>query len=585
MKRILHFLLPIKPYVVLASAFILLSQAMTLLLPFLMSMMINNGIVKGDIDYVKRIGAIMLAAAACGVVISVFNAYFSSKASTLYGKILRETIFLKVESLAQCDIEKIGTSSLVTRSTNDVRQLQDFILQSMRMILAAPIMLVGGTVMAFVLNARLASVIFLILPIIAAIAAIIIKLVMPLIKLRQKKTDRLNHLVREKFSGIRVIRAFNRSKYEDDRFNVSNGELADITLKVSRIFSVLIPSCIMLVFGAVSALIWIAAKNIDRMDILTEAVKIENTIGDLQAFIIYMIMIVGAMTMAGAMFVIVPRATISAKRILEVLDLNPQIVPPVNPLPVNPNKKGTVEFREVSFGYPGAQDTVLTNISFTAKPGQTTAIIGGTGCGKSTLINLIPRFYDATDGSIMFDGVDVKQLDEDDLHSRIGLIPQSATLFSGTIADNVRFGNENATDEDVWQALEIAQAADFVRALPDGIDSPVSQSGTNLSGGQKQRLAIARAIAKKAEVYIFDDSFSALDFKTDLALRSALRNQLSNSAIIIVAQRVGTIITADNIVVLDEGRIAGTGTHAELLGSCRVYREIAESQLSQEELA
>ena len=585
MIRILKFLKPIRKYVVLSVFLMLISQGMALLLPYLMRIIVNEGIGNLDMVYIKKMGGLMFIGAVLGLLFSVANAYYTSKLSTMYGKILRERVFLKVESLSQCDIDKIGASSLITRSTNDVKQLQDFILVTVRMILAAPVMLIGGTVLALIMNARLAMYIFAVLPVIGGLAALVLKLVKPLFKKRQKLTDRLNHLIREKLTGIRVIRAFNKSDYEDARFDEKNAELADIALRIARIFSVLIPASIVLAFVGVCLLILAAAKNIDAMDPVLDAVKISNTIGDLQAFIVYMIMIVSALVMAGAMFVIVPRANISAKRILEVLDLEPEIVQPEHPVAPDPARRGTVAFKDVSFGYAGAEDAVLKNITFTALPGQTTAVIGGTGSGKSTLINLIPRLYDVTSGSVEVDGVNVKDMDGETLFSLIGFIPQTASLFSGTVRENVCFGKPDASDEEVWHALELAQAADFVRKLPQGLDSHVSQSGTNLSGGQKQRIAIARALIRRAEIYIFDDSFSALDFKTDAALRLAIRDELKDSAVIVVAQRVGTILSAEQIVVLDEGSIAGVGTHEELLQSCSVYREIAESQLSPEELS
>ena len=585
MIRILRFLKPIRKYVVISVFVMLLSQGMALLLPALMSLIVNNGIGNKDMEYIKKMGMLMFVGALLGLLFSVLNAYFTSKLSTRYGKLLREEVFLKVESLSQCDIDKIGTASLITRSTNDVKQLQDFILVMVRMVLSAPVLLIGGTVMALIMNARLAMYIFAVLPVIGGLAALVLKLVKPLFKKRQKLTDRLNHLVREKLSGIRVIRAFNKSAYEDARFDEKNAELADIALRIARIFSILIPASIVLAFIGVCLLILAAANNIDAMDPLTEATKISNTIGDLQAFIVYMIMIVSALVMAGAMFVIVPRANISAKRILEVLDLNPEIRPPETPVAPDPARRGTVAFNDVSFAYAGAQDAVLKHISFSALPGQTTAIIGGTGSGKSTLINLIPRLYDATEGSVEVDGVNVKQLDAETLFSLIGYIPQTASLFSGTVRENVCFGKPGAADEEVWHALELAQAADFVRALPEGLDAHVSQSGTNLSGGQKQRIAIARALIRHAEIYIFDDSFSALDFKTDAALRLAIKDELQDSSVIVVAQRVGTILSADKILVLDEGALVGAGAHDELMETCAVYREIAESQLSPEELS
>ena len=585
MIRILRFLKPIRQYVALSVVLMLISQGMALLLPYLMRIIVNEGIGNLDLDYIKKMGGLMFIGALLGLLFSVANAYYTSKLSTTYGKVLREQVFLKVESLSQCDIDKIGASSLITRSTNDVKQMQDFILVTVRMILAAPVMLIGGTVLALIMNARLAMYIFAVLPVIGGLAALVLKLVKPLFKKRQKLTDRLNHLIREKLTGIRVIRAFNKSDYEDARFDEKNAELADIALRIARIFSVLIPASIVLAFVGVCLLILAAARNIDAMDPVLDAVKISNTIGDLQAFIVYMIMIVSALVMAGAMFVIVPRANISARRILEVLDLEPEIRQPEHPVAPDPSARGTVAFRDVSFGYAGAGEQVLNHITFTALPGQTTAVIGGTGSGKSTLINLIPRLYDVTSGSVEVDGVNVKDMDGETLFSLIGFIPQTASLFSGTVRENVCFGKPDATDEEVWHALTLAQAADFVRQLPEGLDSHVSQSGTNLSGGQKQRIAIARALIRRAEIYIFDDSFSALDFKTDAALRLAIREELKDSSVIVVAQRVGTILSAEKIVVLDEGGVAGIGTHEELLETCSVYREIAESQLSPEELA
>ena len=585
MIRILRFLKPIRQYVALSVVLMLISQGMALLLPYLMRIIVNEGIGNLDLDYIKKMGGLMFIGALLGLLFSVANAYYTSKLSTTYGKVLREQVFLKVESLSQCDIDKIGASSLITRSTNDVKQMQDFILVTVRMILAAPVMLIGGTVLALIMNARLAMYIFAVLPVIGGLAALVLKLVKPLFKKRQKLTDRLNHLIREKLTGIRVIRAFNKSDYEDARFDEKNAELADIALRIARIFSVLIPASIVLAFVGVCLLILAAARNIDAMDPVLDAVKISNTIGDLQAFIVYMIMIVSALVMAGAVFVIVPRANISARRILEVLDLEPEIRQPEHPVAPDPSARGTVAFRDVSFGYAGAGEQVLNHITFTALPGQTTAVIGGTGSGKSTLINLIPRLYDVTSGRVEVDGVNVKDMDGETLFSLIGFIPQTASLFSGTVRENVCFGKPDATDEEVWHALTLAQAADFVRQLPEGLDSHVSQSGTNLSGGQKQRIAIARALIRRAEIYIFDDSFSALDFKTDAALRLAIREELKDSSVIVVAQRVGTILSAEKIVVLDEGGVAGIGTHEELLETCSVYREIAESQLSPEELA
>lgn len=581
MKKVLSYIKPIKGTAVISMILVLLAQGMTLALPMLMSQIINVGIQNKDLDYIKRVGLVMIAVSALGVGISALSSYYSSKTATCYGKILREKIFLKVETLSQSDIDHIGTPSLITRCTSDVQVMQDFVLQLIRIIIASPIMLVGGTFMAFFLNAKLAMIIFGIIPIIAILAFAVVKLVMPLFKKRQKLTDEVNRYLREKLTGIRVIRAFNRTEYEDEVFSEKNLRLSALVMKFSRIMSVLLPVCIILIIVALDFLIYIATKNIDAM---TDVSKIQSSVGDLQAFVIYMIMIVFSVSMTAAMFVIVPRANISAKRITEVLDLEAKIKDPENPKSTDLSKKGTVEFKNVSFGYEDAENNILSNLSFTAESGKVTAIIGATGSGKTTLVNLIPRFYDVTEGEILFDGVNVKELRQQDLHSRIGLVPQKSFLFSGSIRDNLLYGDENADEERLALALDVAQCNEFVSALADGIESPVSQNATNFSGGQKQRLSIARALVKNAEVYLFDDSFSALDFMTDAKLRKALREKLS-ATVIIVAQRVGTILDADKIIVLDEGKIVGEGKHEALLSSCSVYREIVESQLSEEALA
>ncbi len=579
MIKLLKLIGQIKKTALAAMIFVVLSQLCTLILPVMMSSIINNGIAVGDISYIKRVGLLMMGVSAAGVCISVLNSYFSSITSANYSKILRREIFLKVESLSQTDIDKIGTPSLITRCTNDVKVLQDFVLTGLRMIISAPIMLVGGVFMAFFLNPKLAMIIFAVFPIIAIIAFVVIKTVIPIFRKRQKLIDSVNCFIREKLSGIRVIRAFGKIESEDEKFDVTNIRLSNLTLKFHRFMSVLIPSCIVIVIIALDCLILVAARNFDSMDHILEADKLMTAIGDLQAFVIYMIMIISSLTMTAAMFVIVPRARISANRINEILELDPVIKDIDAPEKIDESKKGTVEFRNVSFGYADADENVLSNISFTANAGKVTAIIGSTGSGKSTLVNMIPRFYDVTEGQIFFDGVDVRNLSQEDLRSRIGFIPQKACLFSGSIEENLRYGDENATEERMRLALDISQSSEFVDRLEDGIKSFVSQNGTNLSGGQKQRLSIARALTRDAEVYIFDDSFSALDFTTDARLRKAIKENLS-ATVIIVAQRVGTIIDADKIIVLDEGRISGIGTHEELIENNEVYREIYDSQIT-----
>lgn len=577
MFKALKYLKQIKGDVVKALVLVVLNQLSNLVLPLMMSLIINVGIANTDMQYIKKVGFLMAVVSALHVALAVGNSYYTSKASAGYARILREDLFLKVESLSQNDIDKIGTASLITRCTSDVKVMQDFILQGMRMIISSPIMLVGGTIMAFFMNAKLASVIFAIIPIIAIIAFIVVKSVMPLFKKRQKLTDSVNRFLRQKLSGIRVIKAFNTVEKEDDEFSKKNAELSSLILKFQRIMAVLIPICIVLIVIALDMIILIATKNIDA---LTDTAKIQNTVGDLQAFVIYMIMIVAAVTMSAAMFVIVPRANISAKRINEVLELEAQICDKENTQSVDESKKGEVSFENVCFSYNGQND-VLSNISFTAQKGKTTAIIGSTGSGKTSIANLICRFYDVKSGRVLFDGVDVRDLSQKDLHERIGYVPQKAFLFSGTIEENLRYGNENASNQKLNKALEISQSSKFVDSMEKGMQSFISQSATNLSGGQKQRLSIARALVKDAEVYIFDDSFSALDFKTDAKLRKAIKENI-DATIIIVAQRVGTIINADKIIVLDEGKIVGEGTHDELLSTCEVYHEIAMSQLSKE---
>lgn len=582
MFRLLKHLKMIKKSVIAAMVFAVVSQFGSLVLPLMMSSIINNGIANSDISYIKETGLYMMLVSGIAVVIACFNSYYSSKTAASYGKILRREIFLKVENLSQRDIDVVGTPSLITRCTNDVKVMQDFVLMGLRMIISSPIMLVGGVIMAFIMNPGLASIIFGVLPIIAVIVVIVLKVVMPLFRRRQKLVDSINRFIREKLTGIRVIRAFNRCDYEDERFQKQNIELSRLTLKFQRLMSVLIPVCIVIIIAALDLLIIFAAKNLDKMDVITQREELVNAIGNLQAFVIYMIMIVFSVTMAAAMFVIVPRARISAKRIVEVLDIEPSIKDPENPRSVNEELKGSVEFRNVTFRYTDGEEPILSDISFTAQRNKVTAIIGCTGSGKSSLVHLIPRFYDVTEGQVLFDGVDVRELSQKDLHSRIGYIPQKAFLFSGTIEENLRYGDLNASEDRLRKALSIAQCNEFVDSLEGGMGAFVSQNATNFSGGQKQRLSIARALSRDAEVYIFDDSFSALDFKTDALLRKAIKENIE-ATVIIVAQRVGTIIDADRIIVLDDGKIVGDGKHAQLLETCDVYKEIYFSQMTEEE--
>lgn len=583
MLKVLSYLKNYKWSAIFATIFILINSAMQLVLPSMMADIMNNGIAGGKLVYIYIMGFFMIIASIFGVFAAVLSSYFSSKASTGFGKELRRAVFLKAESLSQCDIDKIGVSSMITRSTNDITQIQNLVLVSMRMIISAPIMMVGGAIMAFTMNKTLSLVIFTVIPIIALIALFVVKRVLPWFEQMQKKTDALNQVVRERLGGVRVIRAFNRQKHEQERFRKANFELTEIALKTNRLFASLIPLAMFLMYSMIIALIWLGSRQVNNMDVTTQAQEIAGTIGNLQAFMMYLIMIVFAVGLAASMFVMVPRAAISARRICAILDMEPMIKEPLTPA-VSIGGQGKVEFKNVSFGYDGAERNVINNVSFTANPGEVTAIIGGTGCGKTTLINLISRFYNVSSGEILVDGTNIKDMALADLHKKIGYVPQKVLLFSGTVADNLRYGKEDATEEEMWKALETAQAANFVNQLPKKLESRLSQNATNLSGGQKQRISIARALIRNAEIYIFDDSFSALDFKTDALLRAAIQKNFADSTQIIVAQRVGTILNADKIIVLDDGEIAGQGTHKELLKTCKVYREIVESQLSKEEI-
>ena len=581
MLKLLRYLKPHKHFALFTLFLAAINNVLTLGFPLLLSEIINEGINKGDLQSIKSDGILMLICCFIAMLVSIANSYCSSKVSTSFAGELRADIFNKVESFSQGDIDKIGIPSLITRTINDIRQVQDFILMSLRTIISIPIMLIGGTVMAVIMDPGLSLVLLIVLPVIALIAFLVAKKILPFFDKIQKKVDKLNLIIREKISGIRVIRAFNRSKHEDKRFKDANDDLTGMVVTVQRIFASLIPIVTLLAFLLIILLVAIGYVQINR---LTDTVEIQNTIGDLQAFIIYLVFVVIALTNAAAMFIMLPRAKISANRINDVLELQPEME--ILPKKEDNSEKGVIEFRNVNFKYKnpdGEYTHVLKNVSFTANPGKVTAIIGGTGSGKSTILNLIPRFYDVTDGAVFLDGYDVRQMDFASIYSKIGYIPQQAFLFSGTIADNLRYGKEDATDAELWRALEIAQAKDFVEKLPDGLYSMISQNGTNLSGGQKQRLCIARAIVKEALFYMFDDSFSALDFATDARLRAALKENLKNSSILIVAQRVGTIIDADKIIVLDRGQVVGTGTHEELVQTCDVYKDIVASQLSEEE--
>jgi ATP-binding cassette subfamily B protein len=568
----------LKPYWKQVSFIVVLLLGMAianLYLPDLNADIINNGVRLGDINYILKTGAVMLGVTLVLGVIAIVAVYWSSRTAMAFGRDVRGALFRKVQSFSQQEVNIFGTASLITRNTNDVQQVQMVLFFMLNMIISAPITAVGGIIMALRMDVPLSGVLVVILPVMGVIIGSIMVRTLPLFKAMQVKIDRVNKVMREKLSGVRVIRAFVRTDYEENRFDEANLDLTDTALKVNRMMALMMPALMLIMNMATVAIIWFGGIRIDSGAM---------PIGNLTAFLTYAVQILFSVMMATIMFVMVPRAAVSADRIQQVLETEPSVNDPATPISSGA-KKGFLEFRDVEFRYPNAQDPVLKDISFEAKPGEITAVIGSTGSGKSTLINLIPRLYDVTSGSILMDGVDIRDLDRADLWHRIGFIPQKAFLFSGTVATNLRYGAADATDEELWHALTVAQAKKFVSEMPEGLDAPIAQGGTNVSGGQRQRLAIARALVKMPEVYVFDDSFSALDFKTDSMLRAALRKEITHATTIIVAQRVSTIMHADRIIVLDTGSIVGIGTHEELMETCPTYGEIVYSQLTQEEIA
>jgi ATP-binding cassette, subfamily B, multidrug efflux pump len=546
----------------------------TLYLPELNAELINDGVLTGDTDFILRTGAFMLAVSAALMVAAIVAVYYSARVAMGFGRDMRSAVFRSVESFSQADINRFGTATLITRNTNDVQQVQQVTLMALTMMITAPILTVGGLVMALRQDIPLTGVLLVIIPILVVFIALVMRKAIPLFTSLQQRTDRINLVTREALTGIRVIRAFVRTRHEEERFDAVNRDYMATALSLNRLFAVTIPGIMLIMNLSLVAVLYLGAFRVDSGTM---------PIGNLTAFLQYISQILFSIMMATLMLVTVPRAMVSGGRIREVLDTQPSIEDQV--APVAPTTRGHVELRGISFGYPGAEEPVLRDISFEARPGETTAIVGSTGSGKTTLVNLLPRLYDVTAGAVLVDGVDVREVDRQELWSRIGMVPQRAYLFSGTVASNLRYGDADASEEQLWQALEVAQARDFVSALPEGLEAPISQGGTNVSGGQRQRLAIARALVKQPDIFIFDDSFSALDFRTDARLRAALARELDDATVIIVAQRVGTILHADRIVVLDDGAVVGIGTHAELMERCPTYREIVLSQVSEEEAA
>ncbi len=574
MKHLFKYLKPYYKEVIFAILLLIVQAVSNLFLPNLNAKIINEGIAKGDIQYIIHTGGIMLLATLLLAVAAILASYFSSKVATSYSRDLRRELYYKVLSFSKQDFDRFGTASLVTRNTNDVHQVQMFVLTMMNIMIMAPIMSIGGIIMAIRQDVVLSSSIIIVVPVIALIVFFIMRKTVPLFKTLQKKVDKVNQVLREKLMGIRVIRAFVKDDYEARRFDKANKDLTQTALKVNRIMALGIP-LIMLAMNVTSlAITWFGGIRIDSGAM---------PIGNLTAFLTYVMEILISIMMAMTMFIMLPRAEASAERINEILHTEPSVKDPKSTKTPS-ERKGVLAFKDVSFQYADAEAPVLSKISFTALPGQTTAIVGSTGSGKSTLVNLIPRFYDVTEGQIEIDGVDIREMPLELVRDMIGLVPQKSYLFSGTIESNLRFGKKDATEEEMWRALEIAQAKNFVSRLPEKLKAPVDQGGTNFSGGQRQRLCIARAIVKRPTIYIFDDSFSALDNKTEAKVRKALNDETKDATVIIVAQKVSTVLTADQIVVLsDKGTIVGIGTHQELLKSCEVYQEIVYSQIPKEE--
>ena len=571
-----RYLRPYAAQIAVVLVLLLIGAIGNLYLPDLNGEIINNGVVKGDTDHIVRVGSLMLLITLVVGLSAIASVYISSLVANAFARDVRSAVFSKVETFGQVEVNQFGPASLITRNTNDVQQVQQLVFVGLTVVVSAPILIVGGIFMAVRTDIALSGLLVVVLPLMALVIGLVMSRAIPLFRATQAKIDRINQVMRETLAGIRVIRAFVRTRHEEARFETSSLDLYDTQLRAGRLFALTQPVIFAIFNLSTVAVIWFGAIRVQDGAL---------SIGNLTAFLQYLSQILFATLTAVFVFILVPRAAVSAGRIVEVLETAPSIHDPVEPVvpdPVGP-EHGVVQFRGVEFRYPGAQDSVLHDISFRVEPGRTTAIVGSTGSGKSTLVNLIPRLYDATSGTVLVGGVDIRTMDREDLWALIGVIPQKAFLFGGTVGSNVRFGKADATDDELWHALGIAQARDFVSEMEGGLEAPITQGGSNVSGGQRQRLAIARAVVKDAPIYIFDDSFSALDLATDARLRAALERELGDATVIIVAQRIGTILNADQIIVMDAGRIVGSGTHRELLEANETYREIVYSQLSEAE--
>lgn len=566
-------------FIGLIVALTLFQAATQLYLPKLMQNIVDNGIVKGNVGFITHTGFIMIIVSLVGIVCAITGTLLAAKVSMSVGMDLRRKVFQKATEYSLAEFDQLGVSTMITRNTNDVTQVQTTMFMILRMMLMAPFMLIGGLILAIRQDASLSVIIAIIIPSMILLVLIVAKMTLPLFDKVQKRLDKLNLVLREKLIGIRVIKAFNKTRRERERFDEANRQLTDVSLKVNRIVMSLLPVVFLLINFSTLAVIWFGGLRIDKG--LLE-------IGGLMAYIQYLIHIMISLVMVAVSFVMVPRAKVSLDRIMEALEIESTLKDPVEPAGFvdesGHEKRGTVEFRDVSFAYANSKEDTVSGITFLAGPGEITAIIGGTGSGKTTLVNLIPRFYDATGGEVLIDGVNVRDVSQGELRRKISFVPQKALLFSGTVAGNIRMGKQDATDDEVIHAATVAQAHDFISRMEKGYDSLVAQGGTNLSGGQKQRLTIARALVRRPEIYVFDDNFSALDFKTYAKLRTALKKETTQSTVLVVAQLVSTVMDADRIIVLDDGKVAGLGTHKQLVKENEVYREIVASQLSKEAL-
>ncbi|MER7563190.1 ABC transporter ATP-binding protein [Streptomyces sp. NPDC097941] len=569
------YLRPYKKPITVLVLLQFLQTCATLYLPTLNADIIDHGVVTGDTGYILSFGALMIGISLAQVVCNIGAVFYGARTAAALGRDLRAAVFDRVQSFSAREVGQFGAPTLITRTTNDVQQVQMLALMTFTLLVSAPIMCVGGIVLALGLDVPLSAVLVAVVPTLGICVTLIVRRLRPLFRSMQVRLDTVNRVLREQITGNRVIRAFVRDSYEEERFRKANSDLTEIALKTGNLLALMFPVVMTTVNLSSIAVVWFGAHRIDSGGM---------QIGDLTAFLAYLMQIVMSVMMATFMFMMVPRAEICAERIQEVLDTSSSVVPPLAPVR-ELRRHGHLEIRGAGFRYPGAEEAVLRAIDLVARPGEVTAVIGSTGSGKSTLLGLVPRLIDATDGEVLVDGVAVAEIDPVLLAKTVGLVPQKPYLFAGTVATNLRYGNPDATDEELWHALEVAQAKGFVEGLENGLDSPIAQGGTNVSGGQRQRLAIARTLVQRPEIYLFDDSFSALDYATDAALRAALAEETSEATVVIVAQRVATIREADRIVVLDEGRVVGTGTHRELMADNETYREIVLSQLTEAEAA